>query len=114
MSFAHSPVFVKAYDLIAWLLPQTQSFPKSQRFVLAKRVEDAALDLQEALIAAGKTHRAERRRHLLQADIRLEQLRIHWRLCRTLNLVEPGRYEHGVRLMDEVGRLLGGWISSAD
>jgi len=30
-----------------------------------------------------------------------------------LNLVEPGRYEHGARLIDEIGRLLGGWIEHA-
>ena len=46
------------------------------------------------------------------ADIRLEQLRLHWRLCRTLGIIEPGRYEHGARFIDEVGRLLGGWIAA--
>lgn len=91
----------------------TQQFPKSQRFVMALRVQDAALDLHELLIAAGKNQRGERRRLLQQADVRLEQLRLHRRLCRTLGLIEPGRYEHGARLMDEVGRLLGGWIAAA-
>lgn len=112
MSFEPSPIFVRAYDLLAWLISQTMQFPKSQRGVLAKRLQDAALDLHELLVAAGKTQRAERRRYLLQADIRLEQLRLHWRLCRTLALVEPGRYEHGARLIDELGRLLGGWIGA--
>lgn len=112
MSFEPSPIFVKVYDLLAWLIPLTQQFPKSQRFVMAQRLQDAALDLHELLVAAGKTQRAERRRLLVQADIRLEQLRLHWRLCRTLALVEPGRYEHGARLIDEVGRLLGGWIGA--
>jgi hypothetical protein len=114
MSFEPSPIFVKMYDLLAWLIPQTMQFPKSQRFVLAQRVQDAALDVHELLIAAGKTARAERRRNLLQTDIRLEQLRLHWRLCRTLELVAPGRYEHGARLIDEVGRLLGGWMASSE
>lgn len=112
MSFEPSPIFVKTYDLLAWLIPQTMQFPQSQRFVMAKRLQDAALDLHELLVAAGKTQRAERRRNLLQADIRLEQLRLHWRLCRTLELLPPGRYEHGARLIDEIGRLLGGWIAS--
>lgn len=112
MSFEPAPVFVKAYDLLAWLIPITLQFPKSQRFVMALRVQNTALDLHEHLVAAGKTQRAERRRHLLEADIRLEQLRLHWRLCRTLELIEPGRYEHGARLIDEVGRLLGGWIAA--
>ena len=114
MSFEPSPIFVKTYDLLAWLIPQTLQFPKSQRFVMAKRLQDAALDLHELLVAAGKTQRAERRRTLVQADIRLEQLRLHWRLCRTLELLPPGRYEHGARMIDEVGRLLGGWLAADD
>jgi hypothetical protein len=48
----------------------------------------------------------ERRRALAQADVRLEQLRLHWRQCVTLDLIAPNRYEHGARLIDEVGRLL--------
>jgi len=114
MSFEPSPVFVKIYDLLAWLIPITLQFPKSQRFVLALRLQDAALDTHELLIAAGKSQRGERRRLLREADVRLEQLRLHWRLGRTLGLVEPGRYEHGARLIDEVGRLLGGWIAAME
>lgn len=112
MSFEPSPIFVKMYDLLAWLIPATMQFPKSQRFVMAQRVQDAALDVHELLVAAGKYQRAERRRTLVQADIRLEQLRLHWRLCHTLELVPLGRYEHGARLIDEVGRLLGGWLAN--
>jgi len=113
MNFEPSPIFVKTYDLLAWIIPLTMQFPKSHRFVLALRIQDSALDLHELLIGAGKSQRGERRRLLQQADIRLEQLRIHWRLCRTLSLIEPGRYEHGARMMDEVGRLLGGWLADA-
>ncbi|WP_129678368.1 diversity-generating retroelement protein Avd [Candidatus Chloroploca sp. Khr17] len=113
MSFQPSPVFVKMYDLLAWLLPATMQFPKSHRFIMALRVQNAALDVHERLIAAGKSQRAERRRQLWEADVRLEQLRLHWRLCHTLQLIEQGRYEHGARLIDEVGRLLGAWIEQA-
>lgn len=111
MSFEPSPIFVQVADLLAWLIPVTMQFPKSQRFVMALRVQDAALDVQELLIAAGKHQRAERRRDLVAADIRLEQLRLHWRLCQRLELVPLGRYEHGARLIDAVGRLLGGWMA---
>lgn len=112
MSFQPSPIFVKVSDLLAWLLPITMQFPKSQRFVMAKRVQDCALDLHELLVAAGKTTGHERRRHLVQADIRLEQLRLHWRLCQSLSLIPPARYEHGARLLDEIGRLLGAWLGN--
>ena len=34
-----SPIFVKSYDLLLWLIPRTLAFPKSQRGVLARQVQ---------------------------------------------------------------------------
>jgi hypothetical protein len=36
-----SPIFVKTYDFAKWLLEHTIKFPKSQRFVMAKQIEEA-------------------------------------------------------------------------
>ena len=44
-----SPIFVKTYDLLLWLLGRTARFPKNERFRLAKRLEESAFafyDLQ--------------------------------------------------------------------
>jgi hypothetical protein len=65
-----SPIFSKAFDLLEWLLPMTDKFPKSQRFVLAKRVQDAALDFYAAITAAAIG--SDKRRYLEQADIELQ------------------------------------------
>ena len=35
--------------MMVWLLGHTAKFPKNQRFLLAKRMEDSALDLYEKL-----------------------------------------------------------------
>ncbi len=39
-----SPIFTKTYDLLKWLVPHLDKYPKSQRFRLAKRIEDAVFD----------------------------------------------------------------------
>ena len=52
-----SPLFVKTYDFAKWLLEHTNKFPKSQRFVMAKRIENAILDFQDNLIKAVKTEK---------------------------------------------------------
>jgi len=36
-----SPIFVKTYDLLVWLLGRTGNFSKNERFRMAKRVEDS-------------------------------------------------------------------------
>ncbi len=42
-------ILTQTYDLLTWLLPQCEHFPKSQRFVVTQRLQGAALDFQEAL-----------------------------------------------------------------
>jgi len=105
-----SPLFSRTHDLILWLIPQAQKFPRAHRFGLGERVQNAALDFQECLIAAGKTRGAEQRACLCQADLRLAHLK-HWaRICIELKLLSVGQYAHLARLLDECGRLLGAWL----
>jgi hypothetical protein len=34
-----SPIFIKSYEMLTWLLNHTRKFPKHQRFVMARRME---------------------------------------------------------------------------
>jgi hypothetical protein len=104
-----SPIFVRTYDWLRWLLPLTMEFPKSQRFVLAQRLQQKSLDFYDHLVAAGR--RVDVADNLQQADILLEQIRLNARLCRDMKLLGPRQYEHAARLLDEIGRLLGGWLA---
>ncbi|MBI3536642.1 MAG: diversity-generating retroelement protein Avd [Chloroflexi bacterium] len=104
-----SPIFVKMYDLLVWLLPRTLKFPREYRFTLVTRLQDSAFNLQRALVRAAKSIEAEKISALQDADVELTQLRLNLRLSHDLNLLDLRGYEHIARLVDEVGRLLGGW-----
>ena len=106
-----SPIFARTYDLLRWLLPMTVKFPRHQRFVLAEAVQRTALRFQERLIEAARA--PEPIPVLEQADTDLTKLRLYLRLCRDLELMNVGQYEHAARMVNEVGRLLGGWFKSA-
>jgi hypothetical protein len=103
------PIYPKTYDLLAYLIPATESFPKSQRFVLARRIQDAAFDFQDLLILARKVSPRERADVLRRADAKLEMLRTCLRLAMELKLLPFGQYEHVSKIVVEVGRLLGDW-----
>ncbi len=103
-----SPLFVKSYDFLLWLLPLTLKFPKAQRFLLAERLGKLALDFYEAILEAViDSHEAAQ--HLEQADLLLTKIRMYIRLSHDLQCLSTGQYEHAARLMDELGRLVGGW-----
>lgn len=105
-----SPIFTRTYDLIRWLIPVTVKFPRQQRFVLAQALQKTALELQEKLIEASFADQP--RQVLQQADVTLTKLRFYLRLCRDLQLLSMGQYEHVARMVAEIGRLLGGWIKT--
>ena len=103
-------ILVQTYDLLTWLLPQCERFPKSQRFVVTQRLSGAALDFQEALFEANARSGARRLAHLEAADAHLNKLRLYLRLARRWEWLSSGQYEHVSRMVAHIGRLLGGWI----
>lgn len=102
---SESPAFVKIYDLLKWLLPATAKFPRQQRFVLARQIEEAAFGLHRALLRAVDDGRPA----LTEADRELAALRAYLRLACDLRFFSVNQYEHAARLVDELGRLIGGW-----
>ena len=38
-----SPIFIKTFDMLVWLLEHTRKYPRHPRFVMAQRMEQAAL-----------------------------------------------------------------------
>lgn len=110
-----SPIFVKTYDFLQWLLPLTTKFPKSQRFLLAERLGVAALDFYELLQRAALGDQpgsdpAATMALLTEADLLLQRQRFYVRLSRDLMFINVGQYEHAAHYLDEIGRLLGGWM----
>ena len=103
-------IFTQTYDLLNWLLPQCERFPKSQRFVVTQRLQGAALDFQEAIFEANARRGAQRLQHLQAADAHLNKLRLYLRLARQWDWLAIGQYEHASRMVAGIGKLLGGWI----
>lgn len=103
-------IFTQTYDLLTWLLPQCEHFPKSQRFVVTQRLLAAALDFQESIFEANARGGAQRLQHLQAADAQLNKLRLYLRLAHQWAWLSAGQYEHVSRMVAGVGKLLGGWI----
>ena len=53
-------IFTRAYDLLSWLLPRCEAFPKAQQFVVTQRLQDAVMDFHEILYEANVHTGAER------------------------------------------------------
>ena len=103
-------IFTRTYDFLTWLLPRTMDFPRSQRFVVTKRLQDAALNFQERIIEANRVRGRARLERLRRADAELDKVRLYLRLAVRWEWLKEGQYYHVSRMVKEIGSLLGGWI----
>jgi len=112
MEKRQSPIFSKTSEFLSWLLDHTEKFPKSERFRLARRLEDTAFNFYELLIKATRSQR--KRRVLLEADFELEKIRLYIRLARNRKLTSPDQYRYITGILIEIGKLLGSWLKTVD
>lgn len=105
------PALEKCYQFILWLIPTVEKFPRGQRFLLGDRIQRTALEVMEGLVEA--TYTSQCGPILRRVNLALEKLRFLFRLAKDLRYLDLRRYEHVARSVDEIGRLVGGWIKAS-
>ncbi len=104
-----SPIFAQTYDTLLWISNHVSRFPKSERFRLAKRIEDNAFEFYEALMKAA--YNQEKQTYwLMNADMALMRLKAYFRLAKDRQLTTLKQYVYASEQLVEVGKLLGGWM----
>ena len=98
----------KLDDVIIWLMGRVEKFPRSQKFTLGDRIVNISLDTLDILIEATYT---QKRLPLLQkVNVQLEKLRFLIRICHDFKLISAKQYTYISNEINEVGKLVGGWI----
>lgn len=103
-------ILARTFDLLVWLGPRTERFPKNFRHTITQRLMDTTLDFQETLFHALHQGGTTRQKHLRTADAHLDLLRFYLRLVHQLRWLNDGQYRHVSEMVAEIGRLLGGWM----
>ena len=100
-------VITKAFDLAREMTQRTRKLPRDVKFVLGDRMLTTTYDVLDALLEAKYTR--ANKALLQRANLLLERLRFQVRLCVEEQLISIRQYEYLVELIDEVGRMVGGW-----
>ena len=102
------PVIQKTYDLVRWYVPILNKLPRDQKFLLGDRLIRGLYDMLEALLSA--RYQREKTALLETASARLNILRDQSRLLLDFHLINPERYAHVSRHLDDIGMDVGGWL----
>jgi len=103
-------IITKAFDLAREMTRRTQKLPRDLKFVLGDRMLTTTYDVLDLLIEA--KYSAQKRPILTKTNLALERLRFQVRLCAEEKLISMKQYEFIANLINEIGRMLGGWLKS--
>ena len=95
-------------DVMTWVLDRVSGFPRTHRFVLGERIGNLTVNVLEALLEAAYSR--QKQPSLRKANLDLEKLRHLLRSGYELKCLSLRQYEHVSREIDDVGRMIGGWL----
>ena len=102
------PIFQKWYTTLNWILDKVESFPKSVRFTITTKISNISIEILELIIEM--IYNKSKRNFLLNINLKLEKLRIFFRLTKDRTYLSIKQYEFIIRNIDEVGRMVGGMM----
>ncbi len=111
---SQAPIYVRTHDLLDWLVPHLEKWPRPQRFFLARQVLESAIQFYRLLLRARKVRGEHRRQVLLDADVELETLKALLRLGQERRYMSLRQYRHVSVMLTDIGRQLGGWRASLE
>lgn len=103
-------ILQKSYDMIKYGYSALRQFPKSERFTLAANIKQSMYTIIHLIIRANK--RFHKKTTLQDIDIEIENLRYLTRLAMELGFLPFKKYEYWSKQINEIGRMLGGWMKS--
>ena len=107
------PILKKSFELFKTFHEYRKLVPKAERFTVYERSENIIIDIIEYFIEAGYGKNAYKALILEKASVKLNTLRFFVRLLKEIRSFDSKKYIVLQEMIDEIGRMLGGWIRSS-
>ncbi len=106
------PITKKLYELYRVFYGYRTTVPKQDRYTIWQKCDDVILNTLEHAVLASRSQKSDKFILLEQASGKLNMLRIFIRLMKDTKAIDNKKYTAIQTYIDEIGRMLGGWMRS--
>lgn len=100
----------KIEDMMVYAYQAIKQFPKSEKFSLGADIRSTMSSLLKLVIRCNK--RYTKKTTMQDLDIELDSLRGLVRVAHELKFIPFNKYANWSRMLDEIGKMIGGWFKS--
>ena len=106
------PIFKKTYELYKEFYELRINIPKQDRYTIYQKSENILIEVLEGILLSSQQSKSKKLPTLENTSVKLNFLRIFIRLMRDVEVIDMNKYVSLESDIDEIGRMLGGWIKS--
>ncbi len=106
------PIFKKSYDFYKAFYIFRTTIPKIDKYAIWQKAENLAIEIIEGIMTASYKSKFEKSAVLEKVSLNLNLLRVLLRLMKEVKTIDNKKYTALEEILDEIGRMLGGWIRS--
>ncbi len=106
------PIFKKSYDFYKAFYIFRTTIPKQDKYAIWQKAENLAIEILEGIMTASYKSKFEKSAVLEKVSLNLNLLRMLLRLMKEVKTIDNKKYTALEEILDEIGRMLGGWIRS--
>jgi len=103
-------IYKKLEVFLTWIYPVLSRLPRSEKYTLGKRIEEILLQILEGLITAN--YEIDKVETLAKLRVQLESLQVLIRISKNIGVISGKQYEFSSRAINELKRMLLGWMKS--
>lgn len=106
------PLLQKIYDFYKLFYGYLDHFPKKSREVLIAKIEQTILELLQIIAQISFAKPVDKYQGLANASTKADLLKVLFRLCFELKIIDQKKYIQLEQDINEIGRMIGGWLRS--
>lgn len=111
--FLHVPVVEHIYSLYVIFHKCLLSYPKYEYYSLGKMIQDNLLETLEITLYCASTKSQIKKEKLQIASTKIDLIKLLTRLSFDIKAINYNQYTELQNKLQEIGRMLGGWIKSS-
>ncbi len=87
-------------------------FPKTSRYTLGSKIDALLIETTELVLKASHANKNEKRHFVHQASVKLDLLKFFLQVAWEIKALDNKKYIILSEKLDEIGRMLGGWLKA--
>lgn len=105
-----APILKKTVDLYREFYDYLKIFPKKDQYMLSRRCEDNIILFMKLILKAVGLSKIDKLKILKEANNEFDVLKVLFRMARELKMLDNKKYLSLESKIQEIGRMLGGWM----